>query len=225
MADETVVILATDYPPYAFEHPEGELRGYDIEVVEEVLSRADYEVEHQFYPWSRAVRMVHSGEGLALASCIKTVEREKFLVFSDPISKMTPALIVARDFVGDIPHRYEDFGDLEVGTMIDWATTGWLTENGISHDLSPNEEVALRKLADGRIQALYTTLESSLYLIKKMGLSDMFKWGIVEEAIVTLHLAFNKHRPETAALVKVFNEKLAEMKADGSYEAIHARYK
>jgi hypothetical protein len=33
-ASETVRLVACNFPPYEFEHPDGELRGFDIETVD-----------------------------------------------------------------------------------------------------------------------------------------------------------------------------------------------
>lgn len=225
MADETVVILATDYPPYEFEHSEDGKRGFDLEVVEEAMRRAGYTVEFRFYPWSRVMRMIRENEALAALSCSKTSERDTFIEYSSPISKLTEVLLVRKGFSGTIPNKYSDLGDIEVGTMIDWAFSERLKELGIPHDLSPDEKVGMRKLAEGRVEGLLMVLESTLYLAKKMEMADDFKWAQIEDHVFDFHLCFSKERPETPKLLRDFNEKLAEMKGDGSYEAIHARYK
>ncbi len=96
-ADSKVLIVATDYPPYEFEHPEGDLRGFDVEVTDEAFRRAGFKATYEFYPWSRALKMVNKGEATAALSTAKNPEREKTMIFSKPISSMTDVLLVHKD--------------------------------------------------------------------------------------------------------------------------------
>ncbi|MGL1862403.1 MAG: transporter substrate-binding domain-containing protein [Pseudodesulfovibrio sp.] len=225
VAQDKLVIYATNYPPYEFEQPEDGKRGFDLEVVEEALHRAGYEVEFQFYPWSRVMKKLKKNNILAALSCMRTPEREQFLAFSDPISKLTEVLMVRKEYPEPVPSRYADFHGIEIGSMIDWVFTEKLEKWGIPHDVSPDEKVAIRKLADGRVDALLVALESTQYWVKSMGMPDTFKWKPVEGTFSEYNLCFSKEYPETPEVLSVFNEKLAEMKADGTYDAIHARYK
>lgn len=223
-AQETIIVLAMDYPPYEFMTADGRQRGCDLEVVREALNRCGYRVDFQFYPWSRVMRMMQTGEGVAAISATKTIKRTKYLEFSDPISAFTEVILVRKDFAGPVPNKYEDFRGIALGTMIDWVFSDKLKKLNIKHDMSKDEPVALQKLVSGRIDGIVTTLESTLYQAKKLGLNSRhFKWGVVEE--VPFRMCLSKKWPEAKAVLEAFNAMLAEMKEDGSYDEIHARYR
>ena len=78
-ADKRVLIVATDYPPYEFEKPDGYSKGFDVEVVQEAFLLAGYAASVEIYPWPRCLDMVRQGLATAALTCAKNPEREKAL--------------------------------------------------------------------------------------------------------------------------------------------------
>ena len=74
-ASDVARITACDYPLYGFEHPDGDKRGFDVEVVEEAFQQMGLTAVFEFYPWARALQMTKDGEVTALLYCIDTPER------------------------------------------------------------------------------------------------------------------------------------------------------
>lgn len=225
---EPLIIVAADYPPYEFEQPDGDLRGFDVEVVEEAFRRAGITVVVQFYPWKRAYNMAVEGEAAAALTCAPNPTRRKEIFFSDPISSMTDVYVVRHDYPGPAVHTKEDIAQsgLAIGTVRgNYVSDKWGIL-GVAHDYSASEELALRKLLDGRIDVMPATKENFYYRLKQSGQTHLVKSYVIKDAeVATFHLAMSKKWPKAQSLVAIFNAKLKEMREDGTYEAIHARYR
>ncbi|MDM8540574.1 transporter substrate-binding domain-containing protein [Desulfococcaceae bacterium HSG9] len=228
-ADKEVLIVAVDYPPYEFEFPKGDLKGFDVEVTEEAFRRAGIKVRFEFFPWKRAMQMVKEGNATGALSCAKMPDRESFIIFSDPISRMTDIFLVRKDYKGPDISYYAQLKKLKliVGTVRGDAYIERCKAFGIPYDLSPSYEVAKKKLIDGRIDIMPTLLENFLYTGRETNLTDHFKWFEMKEDFLVkdFHVCFCKKWPGVENIVTVFNEKLAEIKKDGTYDAIHSKYR
>ena len=226
-ADKEVLIVATNYPPYEVEHPLNDLRGFDVEVVKEAFRRAGIRATFEFYPWQRAIEMVREGKATAVLTCAKNPERENFMIMSDVISLMTDIFLVRKEYDGPPLSTIEDLQgtELDVGTVRGYAYLERLEYYGIPYDLSPSDEIALKKLADERIDVMPALLENSSYLIQKHGLTGRFKWFVMKEFLTNeFHVCFSKKWPGVEEMVSLFNQGLRSMKEDGTYESIHKKY-
>ncbi|WP_027186405.1 substrate-binding periplasmic protein [Desulfovibrio inopinatus] len=223
-----LLIVATDYPPYEFAVPQNGERGFDVEVVEEAFKRAGISVRFEFYPWSRALQMVEDGTAAGALTCAKNPEREKIYFFSDPISRMTDVFVVRKD------HKFPPLSNMNdikkyglyPGTMRGNYTEKRYKQLGIPYDLSPSEVIALRKLADNRIDVIATIEENTLYNAKQLGIQDKIKTYKSEDVETSLfHVIFSKKWAGMKRIVHIFNENLSAMRQDGTYEKIHQKYK
>ena len=227
-ADSQALIVATNYPPYEIEHPDGGLRGFDVEVTEEAFRRAGIEATYEFYPWSRCMSMVKEGKATAVLSAVYKKERKKTMIFSDPISSMTDILLVHKDYEGPKLAKLKDLGKLKLlaGVAKGAFTEKSLIEYGVPYDVSPNDDIVLKKLLDKRIDVVPAVLESILYQMKNEGGADRFKWFLMEDVKTNeFHLAFSRKWPNVEKIAARFNHHLKEMKQDGAYDAIHRKYR
>ena len=228
-ADKEVLLVTVDYPPYEIEFPKGDLKGFDVEVTEEAFRRAGIKVRFEFYPWKRAMQMVKEGSATGAFSCAKMPGRESFIIFSDAISRMSGVFLVRKDYKGPDVFYYAQIKKLKllVGTVRGEAYIERCKAFGIPYDLSPSYEVAKKKLADGRIDIMPTLLENFLYINRENDMTDRFKWYEMKDEFLVkdFHICFCRQWPEVEILVNSFNKKLAEMKKDGIYDAIHSKYR
>ena len=222
-ASETVRLVACNFPPYEFEHPVGELRGFDVEVVEEAFRREGITAVFEFYPWARALEMAKDGEVTALVSCVDTQKRREILIMSEPISFSTRVFLVRKDYKGPPLTSFDDLRGLMVGAVKGYISSASLTKHGIKHDISINDTAALKKLANGHIDVFNTQLEMIQYLSPNLGMKDSFKWFVHLKR--NYHLAFSKKWPDVEKLVSRFNKGLKSIKEDGTYDRIHNKYR
>ncbi|WP_419904240.1 substrate-binding periplasmic protein [Kiloniella sp.] len=220
---EIVVFSATDFPPYEFEKPEEGLRGFDLEVIEAAFARMKTSTSFEFLPWKRAVEQTKRGLFAGTLSCSHKVDREEFFIFSDPISYSSHAYFVRQDFKGFQPTNTVEAKGLKVGAVLGWAQAEIMVEAGADVMTYRSEELLFRDLLKGVIDYAYLSLEASNYRAKQLGHSNKFR--TTQTKTKELFLCFSKNWPNVEDVVLKFNEGLAAIKADGTYDAIHAKYK
>jgi len=224
-AKEKIVLSTLHYPPYIIQGEGGQPpTGFDVEVVREVFKRMNMDFELEILPWKRALQHARNGATDGVLSCSP---RDAFLV-SEPISTATDALFLRNDadlseyqitHISDLPK----YPELKIGGINGYKQLQLLDELNIPYDSSSDDDIALKKLFAGRIDVLLTIMEFGKYRLKQLELPDL----VIDIPIrqKEYHVCFALNRKGVKALNARFNKTLNEVRADGTYDAIHARYK
>ncbi len=215
-------ILAVNYPPYEFENPTDDMKGFDVEVTEEAFHRIGHPAKVLFRPWARAKKMVFEGGGFALLSCGQRKDRAQYLYYSDPISQVTWGYFYHQDYNGTLPETPQELRGHSVTVVRDYNQHKELDELGIENFPVNSDQTAVTMIANKRVNFAYIPQEAAAYQAKKLGLVDNVKYKVFN--IKKLHVCFSRKWPDVKNLVTKFNQSLAELKADGTYASIHARY-
>jgi polar amino acid transport system substrate-binding protein len=220
---EPVTVLATHYPPFEMSEPVQGLHGFDHEVVIEAFARGGLKAQIVYVPWPRAVSNTTNGFSPALLSCAKSEDRAKAYLFSEPISQDTYGLYHRLDF--DLP-EIEELKDVvghSVASVSGYASFAQLAELGAEPVEIPSEAAGFQMLALGRIDFLYGGKQAYDFQIMQLGLSGRF--GFLETLTTDYHLCISRKYEGSEELLSLFNESLAELRADGTYDRIHSRYR
>ncbi len=220
---ESVVISATDYPPYEFANPEGGLRGFDVEVTEAAFERVGFSSEFKFFPWKRALEMTRQGNFTGILSCNYNDKRAQTFFFSTPISRSTDGYFVRKDHKGYEPSSFEGAKGIRVGAILGWVQGKLLTEGGANVVEYRSEELAFRDLLKGVVDYILLTREGSGFRAMQLGISNKIRFLKVREK--SLYLCISKKWPNAEQITQKFNEGLAAIQADGTYDAIHSKYR
>ena len=221
--DVALRIFAVHFPPYEFEAPEEGLKGFDVEVVEALFLRLGKPVKIEFMPWTRAVKTVFDGQAMALLSCARRAEREPYVYFSSPISLATTGYFQR---IEDLDPGYQTLEGLrgqKVVAVRGYSTQESLTELSIEHLAVRSNKLALNILSSARADYLYGYKEGNQFIAKQLGLSDKLRFHPLSSE--NYHLCFSKFWPQAEALLEAFNQQLKQLKSDGSYDAIHDKYR
>lgn len=222
---DTVTVAALDnYAPYS----DGELPklGFSNDLIVTVLERAGYEAEIHIMPWSRAMEMARTGRYDILASAWRRKEREADFAFSDPIA-VNEVAFVKRS--GD-PFEYNGVEDLEgkrVGVVREYSyDPAFAQADGFQRDEVYTLLTNLQKLHSGRIDL---TLEDRLTVRHILNteapeLADSLEITEGTLSRETLHIAVSYSVEGYEMLLADFNEALAEVRADGTYDALLSRH-
>ncbi|GAA0784193.1 transporter substrate-binding domain-containing protein [Roseibium denhamense] len=222
-AVDILPVVTEDYPPYEMETPREGLRGFDYEVAVEAFARMGYDADIQFLPWKRALNEAEAGTAAGILTCARTRERETFILFSEPISSFTSGFFYRAGQGGDIPNTLEDVAGRSVASVTGYQSLEELKEAGADPVEAPATENALGMLAAGRFDFFYAGRETTDFLIRQLGLSGQFGFSPVAEQ--PFHFCFSKNYPGVETLVAQFNAALLDMQEDGTYDAIHAKYR
>ncbi|WP_420417326.1 substrate-binding periplasmic protein [Pacificispira sp.] len=219
----TIPITAEDYPPYEMAEPVNGLRGFDYEVVSEAFARMGYSAEIEFLPWSRALLKVQLGQTSAALTCAYVPEREIYILYSDPISEFTSGFFVRWEYDGPAPTTLEDLRGQRTASVDSYESLGALRKAGLDPISAPNPASAVRMLMAKRFDYLYLSRESTEFVLRDLGLSGRVRFHPIDRQ--SFHLCFSRAYAGSETLAQDFNATLAAMRADGTYDAIHAKYR
>ncbi|WP_421780270.1 substrate-binding periplasmic protein [Kiloniella litopenaei] len=220
-----LVIHSVDFPPYEIENPGSDnLRGFDVEVVIEAFDRVNVEVEVNFLPWKRIVAMARAGTTLAMLSCEKTTERKEFIYYSNPISKATRTYVASAEYSGKTPYSMEDAHGAKILVISGYAAEDELKKANLKYEPVIDDMSALRILLSRDYDFFYSSREFVEYTARGQGIADKFQYFDTGKQVF-FHLCFSKKWPNSKVLRDKFDKGLEEIQSDGTYDAIHAKYK
>ncbi|ASP39079.1 hypothetical protein CHH28_10480 [Bacterioplanes sanyensis] len=220
---EALLIGTEHYPPYEMEQPIEGLRGFDYEVVSRVFEQLELDIDIQFYPWKRVLHYAESGHILGIMTCAYRPEREAFIIFSDPISDYNDGFYVRRGFAAKSITKLSDFRGTRVASVDGYESYKALVSAGAQPIKSKTTEMAVQMLKRERFDYLYLGQQATDFVIKKLGMSESFDFYSLEQH--SFYFCFSRQHPKAKALVDAFNQALKALKANGEYQAIHAKYR
>lgn len=220
-ADDSFVVTTEEWPPFV--SSEMPRNGWAMEVARAALEPQGYDVTLELVPWARAMRCAKSGrcDGLYLSYYVE--ERTEWAAFSDPIGELRTGLFKLRE--RDI--AFETLEDLRPYTIgitrgaavsEEFDSADYLRKAPVAHD-----SVNLKKLLRGRVDLVVAAEPVLKHLIRTTlpeAQHDAFKFMSPHLSVQTLHMAISKNSPGYERKLRDFNEGLARIRADGTYDAI-----
>ncbi len=224
---DTIELSTSDWPPYTIPDPEDGRHGFDYEVVSAAFTAVGDEAVIRFYPWSRALKLVENKQVDGVITCAYKPDREPFIIFSDPISGDHRTAVTSSSYSGPAPQTITDLKDFKrVIGVRKFISTDRLVERDIKHRTVPSVGIALKQVANGRADAAYFSNVNARYMGNNLGLSDKLKFHLLDpQEYEEFHICFSRNKPGTEDKVKRFNKGLKIIRADGTYEEIHNRYR
>ena len=216
-------IGAEHYPPYEMKEPIQGLRGFDYEVAMKALTLVGYQPGVEFLPWKRVVQYAKMGKVVGMLSCSYRKEREEYIIYSDPISESVRGFYVRKDFSGPKPIVLEDVKKQRVGSVAGYGSIKELESNGFEPVAAGNTELAVSMLVRKRFDYLYLGQQATDFTIKELGLADQLDFYPISRK--DFYLCFSKRHEDIEPIVEAFNAALFVLKKNGTYQAIHDKYK
>jgi len=222
--DSLILPIATEhYPPYEMQNSATGLKGFDYEVMEEIFSRLDYELDVEFLPWNRVLAYAKQGRVLGILTCAYKEDRDDYIVFSDPISKRTDGFYVRKGFNGLIPLAIEDLKGERVASVSGYTSLKTLIELNMNPIEANDTEIAIKMLKRGRFDYLFLNQQSTDFIINQLELANDFNFHpIIQE---DFFFCFSQKYKGVGAFVVEFNRTLKDIKLDGTYKKIHDKYR
>jgi polar amino acid transport system substrate-binding protein len=223
-AQQKLVFNAVNFPPYQIQNPEGDLKGFDVELVEKVFAELNIPVEIEYLAWRLALRKSLSGLSTGVFSCSA---RENYYL-SDPISTATDALFFHSDFdfdkypiekVSDL----KKYPDLKIGGVAGYKILDQLVEHYLPFETSPDDATAFEKLFAGRTDVFLTTKEFAEYTLAQLELRQLVTYKPLKQK--HFYICFSKSWDKVLEIRDQFNKVLKQFRNDGTYDAIHNRYR
>ena len=217
----TVVIgLNAEYPPFENVDEDGNLVGFDVELMTAIAEEAGFEFEWVNTRWDGIFVALASGEFDAVISAATiTAERAETVDFSDPYFDAGQSITVRADNTDILGP--DDLAGLKVGVQL--GTTGdiWLSDETDAEVVRYDENtLAFQALANGDVDAAVADNTTAIEIVKanpEMNLKFLPDVYTKEQ----YGIAVNKDRQDLLAAI---NEGLAAIRANGTYDEIYNKY-
>lgn len=224
-APARVYAVGTDaaYAPFESQNEKGEIVGFDIEVVQAVAAKAGIEVKFVNTPWEGIFNALGQGDRDLVASAVTiTDERKGTMDFTDPYFDAQQLIAVKE---GSKVARFADLRKLKVGvqtgTTGDEAVTKLLGKTNTSIKRFESTPLALKELEAGGVDAVVADNGVVIHYVANNP-GGKFKTVADKEFVPEQYgIAVKKGNAE---LLGKLNKGLADIKADGSYDRIYAKY-
>lgn len=220
-----VYVVGTDaaYAPFESQNDKGEIVGFDIDVVSAIAKKAGIEVKFVNTPWEGIFNAVAQGDRDLLVSAITiTDERKQTLDFSEPYFD-AQQLIAIKD--GAKIAKFTDLKKLKVGvqtgTTGDEVVTKLLGKTSTAVKRFESTPLALKELESGGVDAV---VADNGVVIHYVANNSGAGFKTVSDASFTPEQYGIAVKKGNAELLEKLNKGLADIQADGTYEAIYKKY-
>jgi len=220
-----VYMVGTDaaYAPFESQNEKGEIVGFDIDVVKAVAKKAGIEVKFVNTPWEGIFKTLDQGDRDLLVSAVTiTDERKQSMDFSNPYFDAQQLIAVkANSKIA----KFDDLKKLKVGVQT--GTTGDEVVSKLQGKTSTNIKrfestpLALKELEAGGVDAVVADNGVVInYVTNNAG--SKFK-TVADKAFAPEQYGLVVKKGNADLLGKL-NKGLADVKADGTYDQIYAKY-
>ena len=222
--ERTLTVVADEWPPFSGEALPG--GGMSLDVISTVLRRAGYTVDTRVVPWARIIDGARNGQFDIVGSLFADAELAQFLSYGTPFYTTEVQLVQP---VGGT-HRFTTVEDLRPYAIA--VGEGFLYEDEFDHAEYLNKVVvtttlqAVQMVAYGRVDLTLDSVDVVRYIIDEIDPSLVERVTFVPGVLAAqeLHMAVRSDLEGSAQIVADFNRTLAEMRADGSLDALLSKH-
>lgn len=220
------------WQPYQYKDASANVTGLDNDLLMAIANEVGCAVSLKEMPWKRTLQSLENGSIHLTSAGSYTDERNKFAYFSEPYRDETVVAFVQKKRLGDF--NFTDLSGLASSGISIGISRGYhygeefesLRKLGkIKGDVSEvaKDELNIKKLAAGRVDAIFMDRYVGADLIKSMGLADKLVAHPAEITSADVYFMFSR-KSTNEGIVNQFNEGLKAIKANGKYQAIIDKY-
>ncbi|AWK86717.1 substrate-binding periplasmic protein [Azospirillum thermophilum] len=219
------LVTGNDFPPLTGEElPQG---GLMSELVVRAFRAVGLNYEVRFMPWKRGYDAVVAGRYLGTFPYVRTPEREREVLFSDPVL-VVRQLVYLSVRTGMQFRSPADFRGRTVCSPVGYALPAELAvmvRNGELQQDSPADlNACARMVASGRADAFVLDEHSGQAAVERAGVLGDIRVADRPFAMAPQHLVVSRTIPEGAAVLAAFNAGLKKLKDSGAFDEIVARH-
>ncbi len=225
--EKSVIIASADWAPYEFEE-NGEIKGISVDIVEEAFNRMGYKVTKKILPFSRAIELLKNGEIDMITDVKNTIKYQEIGIFSkESIITTKTSLFVKSDSNIKFDGNILELEPYKIGVIRDY-TYGEAFDNAVKNKTIKVEEVDdklqnINKVLDDRLDICIENRLVLLDALKATNNEGKLK-ELKNEVNETPVYAWFSKKKNQSKMVDEFDQKLAEIKRDGTFERIYNSY-
>jgi len=216
--DKEIITAGCDatYPPFEFLQ-DGQIVGFDIDIINEIAKRLDKQVEIVSISWDSDFKILREGElDLIISAVPLNKEKESLVDFSIPYFKMNYLMISP---VGSEIKMKESLAGKEIGILE-------LSEKCLSEDYLKKFKIVsyknimelLTALKDTKVDAVLLAIPIAVNILKEN--KDIYTVLEEVQSNKEFSIVFVKGSP----LKSMFDDVIEEINADGIYKEIYDKW-
>ena len=220
---EPLELTASEWPPYV--DPTTRANGFAIALVSSALERAGYGLKFTAETWPTALEATVAGKYDVVGAIWFRDERGESLAFSEPYLDCEIALIKLATSNFRFTGRDSLVGR-NVGVVDDYAYSREAVDTtGIEIASGGTVAENIAKLRNGEIDLVVADRRVALFHINEGARAKLF--DVLPDALMKrgLRIAVPKSRPDHEEIIAAFDAAVAEMRADGTYDALLASFR
>ncbi|MEF1288427.1 substrate-binding periplasmic protein [Vibrio sp. M260118] len=214
---KTILICAGDWPPFISQDIEG--YGFAAQIITAAFTSQGYQVEYQFFPWSRVYHKAQKGECDATAIWMHTQERAEHFFFSDEISNEEFVFFYNVDQPFDWK-ELKDISGLKLGGGLEYSygpdLDKMIEENKVEITRMKTTEQNMLQLAHNRIDIVPEEVHIGYHKLER--LPNELKAKITHHprsfSQNSNYLMFPKAKQNSEELLSTFNHGLQRWKRE-----------
>ena len=219
-------VIATDtaFKPFEYTDDAGEFVGIDVDILAAIAKDQGFEYELQSLGWDASIAACQAGQadGMIAGASITDERKESGWIFSDGYYDANQCMAVAEssDIAG-----FDDLSGKSVavktGSMSATYAESLVDEYGFTITYFEDSPTMYQAVVGGQVVAVFDDTPIMAANIKDSGLAMKLVDGTGNEPAQYGFAIFNADNQE---LVDMFNAGLANIKANGTYDEILAKY-
>ncbi|KXT78730.1 ABC transporter substrate-binding protein/permease [Streptococcus sp. DD13] len=215
------IVSDSSFAPFEYQDEDHQYVGIDMELIQAIAKQQGFEIEISNPGFDAALNAVQSSQADGvIAGMTITDERKNTFDFSD--AYYTANIRIAVREGSDIS-SYEDLKGKTVGAKNGTASQSWLNENASKYGFTvqPYDDASslYDSLNSGSIDAIMDDEAVLLYAIQKGR-----KFATPIEGIESGKIGFAVRKGSDPELIQMFNNGLAAIVKDGTYNTIMSKY-
>lgn len=216
-----VLTVATEpaFPPFEFQDDNGELQGFDIDLMNAIGETAGLEVQFESLPFDGIIPALQAGTvDAAISGMTITEERLQTVDFSRPYIKAGLAIAVQEDNAE--VKGLDDLEDKKIAVQIGTTGADQAAEiPGAEISTFDSAPLALQELANGNVDAVINDAPVTLDAIASGNIDGL---KVVGELLTTEF--YGIALPKDSENVAVINDALTTMMENGTYAEIYQKW-
>ncbi|WP_067725946.1 glutamine ABC transporter substrate-binding protein [Oceanobacillus damuensis] len=220
LADTYTVVSDTSFVPFEF-MDDGEYVGFDIDLIHAIADEAGFEIDMETTNFDGIIPGLQTGQfDIAIAGISITEDRKKQIDYSDPYYESGLAIGVAAD--NEDINGIEDLEGKTIATRLGSTSASYIEDNIENAEANQYEQLDQAYLAveNGSADAILYDAPNVNYYIQTQGEGSLKVVGDLYQA-EDYGIAITKGEE---ALVEAINEALAELRENGTYDDIYAKW-
>lgn len=219
----TLQIYTEHYPPLTFMDSYGDITGFGSDIVFEIMKRNKEFFDITLSQWNIGYEMALTNPNFCLFTMDRTEIRDTLFQWVGPLGTNT-TYFFTKAGSGIVINSIDDAKNLSaVGTVSSWYSDQYLQQLGFTNLISDGDPLVVTEmLMNGNVDAFVCSEITFPDLLE--GLGYQYSQVVPEFALMAsdYYIAFSKNT--SSSIVSQWQEKLDEIKLDGTYDAIYHKW-